>query len=85
MVSRWKGLNEWGQSSAAAGQASNTRIAYNYSRRHCIIGPVNRPLDLEWLEDFLALADTGNFSRGESPGIAQPAFRRHIRAMSCCG
>lgn len=46
------------------------------------MGPVNRPLDLEWLEDFLALADTGNFSRAaESRAIAQPAFSRHIRAL----
>lgn len=46
------------------------------------MGPVNRPLDLEWLEDFLALADTGNFSRAaELRAIAQPAFSRHIRAL----
>lgn len=46
------------------------------------MGPGNRPLDLEWLEDFLALAETGNFSRAaESRAIAQPAFSRHIRAF----
>jgi DNA-binding transcriptional LysR family regulator len=46
------------------------------------MGPGNRPLDLEWLEDFLALADTGNFSRAaEARAIAQPAFSRHIRAL----
>lgn len=46
------------------------------------MGPGNRPLDLEWLEDFLALADAGNFSRAaESRAIAQPAFSRHIRAL----
>ena len=46
------------------------------------MGPVNRPLDLEWLEDFLALAETGNFSRAaQSRAIAQPAFSRHIRAL----
>jgi LysR family transcriptional regulator, hypochlorite-specific transcription factor HypT len=46
------------------------------------MGPVNRPLDMEWLEDFLALADTGNFSRAaESRAIAQPAFSRHIRSL----
>ncbi|MDB5843756.1 MAG: transcriptional regulator, LysR family, partial [Polaromonas sp.] len=38
------------------------------------MGPVNRPLDLEWLEDFLALADSGNFSRAaQARAIAQPA------------
>ena len=46
------------------------------------MGPGNRPLDLEWLEDFLALADSGNFSRAaEARHIAQPAFSRHIRAL----
>ncbi|GKS97144.1 LysR family transcriptional regulator [Acidovorax sp. SUPP2825] len=46
------------------------------------MGPGNRPLDLEWLEDFLALAECGNFSRAaEARAIAQPAFSRHIRAL----
>ncbi|OVZ57444.1 LysR family transcriptional regulator [Pigmentiphaga sp. NML080357] len=46
------------------------------------MGPDNRPLDLEWLEDFVALADSGNFSRAaEARAIAQPAFSRHIRAL----
>jgi DNA-binding transcriptional LysR family regulator len=46
------------------------------------MGPVNRPLDLEWLEDFLALTETGNFSRAaQARSIAQPAFSRHIRAL----
>ena len=46
------------------------------------MGPGNRPLDLEWLEDFLALAETGNFSRAaQARAIAQPAFSRHIRGL----
>jgi DNA-binding transcriptional LysR family regulator len=46
------------------------------------MGPGNRPLDLDWLEDFLTLADTGNFSRAaQARAIAQPAFSRHIRAL----
>ncbi len=46
------------------------------------MGPVNRPLDLAWLEDFLALAESGNFSRAaQTRAIAQPAFSRHIRAL----
>ena len=46
------------------------------------MGPVNRPLDLEWLEDFLALTEFGNFSRAaQSRAIAQPAFSRHIKAL----
>lgn len=37
---------------------------------------------MNWLEDFLALADTGSFSRAaEARAIAQPAFSRHIRAL----
>lgn len=47
-----------------------------------MMGPENRPLDLEWLEDFVALAETGNFSRAaEARAIAQPAFSRHIRSL----
>jgi len=46
------------------------------------MGPGNRPLDMDWLEDFLALAETGNFSRAaEARAIAQPAFSRHIRSL----
>jgi LysR family transcriptional regulator, hypochlorite-specific transcription factor HypT len=46
------------------------------------MGPDNRPLDLEWLEDFLVLADSGNFSRAaELRAIAQPAFSRHIKSL----
>lgn len=46
------------------------------------MGPGNRPLDMNWLEDFCALAETGSFSRAaESRAIAQPAFSRHIRAL----
>lgn len=46
------------------------------------MGPGNRPLDLDWLEDFQALAETGNFSRAaQARSIAQPAFSRHIRAL----
>jgi LysR family transcriptional regulator, hypochlorite-specific transcription factor HypT len=46
------------------------------------MGPGNRPLDMEWLEDFVALAETGSFSRAaEVRAIAQPAFSRHIRAL----
>jgi DNA-binding transcriptional LysR family regulator len=37
---------------------------------------------MEWLEDFLALAKSGNFSRAaEARSIAQPAFSRHIRSL----
>jgi LysR family transcriptional regulator, hypochlorite-specific transcription factor HypT len=46
------------------------------------MGPGNRPLDLEWLEDFLALADSGNFSRAaQARAIAQPALSRHIKSL----
>jgi DNA-binding transcriptional LysR family regulator len=46
------------------------------------MGPGNRPLDLDWIEDFLALAEGGNFSRAaQARAIAQPAFSRHIRAL----
>jgi len=46
------------------------------------MGPGNRPLDLDWIEDFIALAEAGNFTRAaEARSIAQPAFSRHIRAL----
>jgi LysR family transcriptional regulator, hypochlorite-specific transcription factor HypT len=46
------------------------------------MGPQNRPLDLDWLEDFLTLAEVGNFSRAaEIRSITQPALSRHIRSL----
>ncbi|MFO1324465.1 MAG: LysR family transcriptional regulator [Burkholderiales bacterium] len=39
-------------------------------------------MNLIWLEDFLALAATGNFSRAaEERHMTQPAFSRRIRAL----
>lgn len=39
-------------------------------------------MDLDWLEDFLALAESGNFSRAaQARNIAQPAFSRHIKSL----
>jgi DNA-binding transcriptional LysR family regulator len=39
-------------------------------------------MDLSWLEDFIALAETGNFSRAaQARHCTQPAFSRRIRAL----
>jgi len=77
----WFKVQEWVHLLPAGRAPSNTRIAYNYSIA-LRMGPGNRPLDLEWLEDFLALAETGNFSRAaQARSIAQPAFSRHIRSL----
>ena len=39
-------------------------------------------MDLNWLEDFLALVASGNFSRAaEARHMTQPAFSRRIRAL----
>ena len=39
-------------------------------------------MNLSWLEDFLALAESGNFSRAaERRHMTQPAFSRRIRAF----
>lgn len=46
------------------------------------MGPGNKPLDLDWLEDFITLSETGNFSRAaQARAIAQPAFSRHIKSL----
>ena len=42
----------------------------------------NYPMELIWLEDFVALAETGNFSRAaENRHVTQPAFSRRVRAL----
>ena len=39
-------------------------------------------MELSWLEDFLALVESGNFSRAaERRNMTQPAFSRRIRAL----
>lgn len=39
-------------------------------------------MEFSWLEDFLALVDTGNFNRAaEMRHLTQPAFSRRIRAL----
>lgn len=39
-------------------------------------------MNLTWLEDFLALAESGNFSRAASErNVTQPAFSRRVRAL----
>jgi hypothetical protein len=41
-----------------------------------------KPLDVDWLWDFIALAEHQHFSRAaDARSIAQPAFSRHIRAL----
>lgn len=43
---------------------------------------INRPLDLEWLEDFEAVAHWRNFSKAATARhMAQPALSRHIKAL----
>lgn len=39
-------------------------------------------MDLDWLKDFFALAEQGNFSRAaDARNVTQPAFSRRIRAL----
>lgn len=39
-------------------------------------------MELKWLEDFISLATTRNFSRAaEDRGVTQPAFSRRIKAL----
>jgi DNA-binding transcriptional LysR family regulator len=45
----------------------------------CVIGIV---MDLDWLKDFLALAEQKNFSRAaDVRNVTQPAFSRRVRAL----
>ena len=39
-------------------------------------------MDLDWLKDFLALAELKTFSRAaDARNVTQPAFSRRIRAL----
>ena len=39
-------------------------------------------MNLSWIDDFMALAATGNFSRAaDERHMTQPAFSRRIRAL----
>ena len=39
-------------------------------------------MNLSWLDDFMSLAGSGNFSRAaEDRQMTQPAFSRRIRAL----
>lgn len=39
-------------------------------------------MEIGWLEDFISLASTGNFSRSaDERNISQSAFSRRIRAL----
>jgi LysR family transcriptional regulator, hypochlorite-specific transcription factor HypT len=46
------------------------------------VADVVATMELSWLEDFLELAECGNFSRvAERRGTTQPAFSRRIKAL----
>jgi hypothetical protein len=51
----------------------------------CSVRPMrerHRPMDLDWLKDFLVLAERRNFSRAaDARNVTQPAFSRRIRAL----
>jgi LysR family transcriptional regulator, hypochlorite-specific transcription factor HypT len=54
---------------------ANADPAYDYA------GPASA-LECIWLEDFLALAKAGSFSRAaQARGVTQPAFSRRIKAL----
>lgn len=39
-------------------------------------------MEIKWLEDFVAVASTGNFSRAaETRNVTQPAFSRRLKAL----
>ena len=46
------------------------------------MGPAERVMDLKWLEDFVAVAETRSFSRAAAARhVTQPAFSRRIQAL----
>jgi LysR family transcriptional regulator, hypochlorite-specific transcription factor HypT len=50
--------------------------------RFLCLDAAKAPMNLTWLEDFLVLAGSGNFSRAaELRHMTQPAFSRRIRAL----
>lgn len=47
-----------------------------------IEGPKRKMLDVNWIEDFLAAAECGTFSRAaQRRNVTQPAFSRRVRAL----
>lgn len=41
-----------------------------------------RKMDLKWLEDFISIANTGNFSKSaDQRNVTQPTFSRRIRSL----
>src|SRR5215212_336558 len=59
----------------AAGRSSNAKNCFRYAHSAST-------MELNWLEDFLALAEHRNFSRAaEARHVTQPAFSRRIRAL----
>jgi DNA-binding transcriptional LysR family regulator len=53
-----------------------------FSLLSCRQSTADAPMNLTWLEDFLTLAASGNFSRAaEERHMTQPAFSRRIRAL----
>lgn len=62
-------------------------VAVDGHARECQVGIAQcgngiAPVDITWLDDFLALAECGSFSRAaEARHLTQPAFSRRIRAL----
>jgi DNA-binding transcriptional LysR family regulator len=69
-------------------QECKPQVAYFWTVRigQCHVGialcPGGITMDLDWLRDFLALAEEKNFSRAaDARHVTQPAFSRRIRAL----
>ena len=63
------------KSSGTSGSLTNAVFFWIYAAK----AP---PMNFSWLEDFLALAASGNFSRAaQDRHMTQPAFSRRIRAL----
>src|SRR4029453_13537548 len=89
VLDRWHGFLQ-GSMRGVAGFAiavrsfhhAATRIGWSNADSALSHAPKASAMNLIWLEDFLALASTGNFSRAaEERHMTQPAFSRRIRAL----
>lgn len=67
---------------SGVGQYGPARAARSNAAFFCLYALRAPPMNFSWLDDFQALAASGNFSRAAAErAMTQPAFSRRIRAL----